>query len=389
MEASYSNLSASHLFLILALILFLRRSPHKRSNNFLGVLSLLLAFYDEVIRFHSHCVHTKNLSHLSSYLPLDALLLMLMSPCLYFYVLLVLNRPLKLTFWGILARLIPLVPCVVFNVLFYCRPVDERVDWLIRDFYSGSPEMTIINTLLYLQILFYLIAGYHAVLSEAPDRIWKIGFGTDTFWIRMFLLLNIVFVLLSLPVCFAINNEQTSIRIGEGALNLDFVFLFVMAILRLGTVSAEKKKEKKNPDPIQTEQALSYWKTLTEYMETRKPYLDEDCSLPGLAESINMPERQLSILLNVHGGTSFAVYINDYRVKESIVHLQDRSKYRKYIDEIALDCGFGSRSSFYRAFRKVYGMTPTDYRKQYDTMLQIRLDESPEEDSTPKSNAKS
>ena len=378
METSYFNLSASLLFLILALILFVRRSSHKRSNNFLGVLCLLIAAYGAVIHFHFHSVHTNNVSQLSYYLPLDGLLLMLMSPCLYFYVLLVLNRPVRLTFWSIFARLIPFLPCIVFNVLFYCRPVDDRVKWLIHDFYSGSPEMTIINVLLYLQILYYLVASYLVVINyeRISNGIYKNETGTDMFRVRIFLVVNIVFVLVSLPVCFWLNNEQTSIMIGNGVLNLDFIFLFVLAILKIGSVNAEKKEEKKSSYQLEKEQALSYWKTLTEYMDTHKPYLDEDCSLPALAVSINMTERQLSMLLNMHGGISFADFTNDYRLRESIILLNDRSKYRKHINDIALDCGFGSRSSFYRAFRKAYGTTPTTYRKQYDLMQQTLSDEN-------------
>jgi hypothetical protein len=118
METKYFNLSTSLLFLILALILFIKHSPNKRSNNFLGVLFLLIAGYSEIINFHFDFVLTNNLSSLSYYLPLDAVLLMLMSPCLYFYVLSLLNRPVKLIHWRTLLHLIPLLPCLIFNLIF-------------------------------------------------------------------------------------------------------------------------------------------------------------------------------------------------------------------------------------------------------------------------------
>ena len=369
MEIKYLNLSTSLLFLILASILFIRHSPNKRSNKFLAVLFLLIAAYSELISYHFHSVHTKNISYLSNYLPLDALLLMLMSPCLYFYVLLLLNRPVKLNQWSTLLHAIPLLPCVAFNVLFYYRPVDERVNWLIRDFYSGSIEMTIINAVLYLQIIFYLFIGYEAIVKQQKISVYveKNGFRTNITWVRLFLFTNILFVLVSLPVCFWINNERTSISIGQSAMNIDLLFLFVMTALKIGSIDTEKVEEKKSAYKIKNEQAANYWEKLIDYMAKSKPYRDENCSLRTLADQTNIAEHQLSQLLNMHSGISFADFVNEYRLKEAVVYLQDKSKVRKTIDTIAIECGFGSRSSFYRAFKKVYHTTPAAYQKQHDS----------------------
>ena len=215
METKYLNLSTSLLFLILALILFIKRSPNKKTNNFLAVLFLLIASYSELVYLHLDFVQTNNTSYLSYYLPLDALLLMLMIPCLYFYVLLLLNRPVKFIRWSNLLHLIPLLPCLIFNLIFSLRPVADRINWLIHDFYSGSMEMTIINALLYLQIIFYLIISYQAVKIQNKVTVYieKNGFRTNITWIRLFLLVNIIVIVISLPVCFLINNERTSIFI--------------------------------------------------------------------------------------------------------------------------------------------------------------------------------
>jgi AraC-like DNA-binding protein len=230
-------------------------------------------------------------------------------------------------------------------------------------------EMTIINAVLYLQIIFYLIISYQAVRIQKKVSVYieKNGFRTNITWIRLFLLVNIIVILISLPVCFLINNERTSIFIGHTAMNIDLIFLFIMTALKIGYIDTEKMEGKKIPYQINETQAASYWKTLTAHMETCKPYQDENCSISSLALQTNIPEYQLSKLLNAHGGISFADFINDYRVKEAIIYLEDRSKQRKKIDTIAMECGFGSRSSFYRAFDKVYSISPTAYRNQYDS----------------------
>jgi AraC-like DNA-binding protein len=59
-------------------------------------------------------------------------------------------------------------------------------------------------------------------------------------------------------------------------------------------------------------------------------------------------------------GTSFIDYLKDYRLAMAARLLQasDAS-----ILEIAEDVGFESLSYFNRAFKKRYGMTPTQFRK--------------------------
>lgn len=366
MVTNHFNLSTSLLFLILAFILFIKRSPNKKSNNFLGILFILIIFYTELVSFHIEFVQTTNLFYLSHYLPIEALLLMLMSPCLYFYVLLLLNRPVKFKQWNTLVHFIPLLPCLAFNLLFAFKTRPERINWLTQDFYSGSIEMTIINTILYLQIIFYLLISYRVVKVQCKESIYieKNGFRTNITWIRLFLLVNIIVILISLPVCFFINNEQTSIFIGQTAMIINFVFLFVMTALKIGSIDTEKLEEKKVQYQINENQAACYWKTLTEYMDTYKPYRDVDCSLRSLATQTSIPEYQLSKLLNAHGGVSFADFMNEYRLKEAVALLENKSNQRINIDVLAEECGFGSRTSFYRVFKKVYRISPTTYKKK-------------------------
>lgn len=369
MNTNYFNLSTSLLFLISALILFVKRSHNKKANMFLGVLFIVIASYTELVNLHQNFVQTNNVFYLSYFLPLDALWMMLMSPCLYFYVLSLLNRPIKIIRWRSLLHVIPLFPCLLFNLLFLLKSANNRVDWLIHDFYFGSIEMIILNAILYLQITTYLIISYKAVHTQQKESFYieMNGYRTNITWVRLFLIVNIAVLLLSFPVCFFIHNEQTNIFIGQAAMNIDFIFLFVMTALKMDTMDVEKIEEKKALYQMNETQAANYWKVLTENMETLKPYREVSCSLSSLALQNNIPEYLLSKLLNSHGGLTVTDFINDYRIKEAVIFLQDRSKKRKKIDTIAFECGFGSRSSFYRAFERVYYTSPSAYRKQLES----------------------
>ncbi len=100
---------------------------------------------------------------------------------------------------------------------------------------------------------------------------------------------------------------------------------------------------------------------LTAYMEQNKPYLDDALSLQKLAAQVDMPEKELSILINKQIGKHFFDFINEYRIKDAKILLKDQSNLT--VLEILYQVGFSSKSSFYTAFKKETGFTPSDYRK--------------------------
>ena len=57
--------------------------------------------------------------------------------------------------------------------------------------------------------------------------------------------------------------------------------------------------------------------------------------------------------------TTFYSYINDARIEAAKVELKVS---QRNVLEIALSVGFNSRSSFYNAFKKNTGMTPSKYK---------------------------
>ncbi|PHR69743.1 MAG: hypothetical protein COA67_10105 [Lutibacter sp.] len=70
-------------------------------------------------------------------------------------------------------------------------------------------------------------------------------------------------------------------------------------------------------------------------------------------------ERYLSHYINEKYNKSFSVFINDLRIEYAYNRIQNDSKFRNYkIEEIAKECGFGSKKSFERVFLATYNETP-------------------------------
>jgi Predicted periplasmic ligand-binding sensor domain len=103
------------------------------------------------------------------------------------------------------------------------------------------------------------------------------------------------------------------------------------------------------------------------YMEEEKPYLNVNLKLSDVADATKMQQNEISHAINQFQGQSFADYINGYRVNELIARLTHEKESNLKITGIAFDCGFFSKASFYRAFKKATGMTPGEYFKGAST----------------------
>ncbi|GAA4111483.1 hypothetical protein GCM10022393_09220 [Aquimarina addita] len=103
---------------------------------------------------------------------------------------------------------------------------------------------------------------------------------------------------------------------------------------------------------------------LKSYMQSEEPFLNPALSINELASSVELPAKELSILINQNIGQHFFDFINAYRIEKAKHILTDISKKQVTVLEILYEVGFNSKSSFNTAFKKHTGTTPTLYRKK-------------------------
>jgi len=97
------------------------------------------------------------------------------------------------------------------------------------------------------------------------------------------------------------------------------------------------------------------------YMANQKPYLDSQLTLIKLASDLGFTTHQLSQVVNLNEGKNFYQWVNQYRVDDVINNLSQRPESK--ILDIALACGFSSKSSFNSVFKNLTQMTPSQYKK--------------------------
>ena len=119
------------------------------------------------------------------------------------------------------------------------------------------------------------------------------------------------------------------------------------------------------PQPV-VEQAFD-WDTLAEQyrgeMSRQRWYLDADLTLDTLAGHLSTNTWTLSRAINEGAGCNFNDFVNVYRIDSDCERLADPAEGRTLL-EIALECGFNSKTSFNRSFKKLKGETPSECRKR-------------------------
>jgi AraC-like DNA-binding protein len=367
----YISLASGLNFIVLAIVLLLKKAPNLKSNKILFFLFLFMAVYSGFVTFHYTALQHKDYSSLIYYTPVDGIFLLLMGPCLYFYILSVLNKHIYFKNWKMLVHIIPFIPYILFNIYFLTLPIKERTDWLILDFNAGTYEMNLLNGIIYSQIIIYLLVSYRLVTNQLKTtsiiEFEKTQF--DISWLKVYLIINLCFMIISLPLCFIISNEKASIIIGQLSMDIQFVYMFFKWTLHTESSSIKSCNEstdKSNMLKLNSDVADNHLSKLQVYMEDFKPYLDEECSIQTVSEQTGIPAHQLSNILNCKLQKTFPEFINEYRVKAAKTFLLSIKQESTTIESIAIDCGFGSKTHFNRTFKKyTNNLTPSEFIRQH------------------------
>lgn len=98
-------------------------------------------------------------------------------------------------------------------------------------------------------------------------------------------------------------------------------------------------------------------------MEDVDEICSESFSLSRLAELTGSKNNYVSLVINENYGCNFNNFLNKFRIKEACRRLTDDEHYGNYtIDTISNSLGFKSRTTLATSFKKIVGLTPSQYR---------------------------
>ena len=396
---------------LLTLLMFL--------STFIGVLvSVILAFFNTVQR-HANRLLSLSLFSVALFALTSALLInhsiflvphlfrlnmplhYLVAPCAYLYVRSVLYREIRfrrfdwLFFVPFGLHTLELLPFLLHGAAYkvqYLRQllvdvagVTKQQEGLLPPYYH--PVIKFVLGTAYVLMQWRLLWRFSRQADSASRRENRALLR----WLRVFTLLNTllyppVLLAMALPVSgtyatifavcvLGIYLLMTSLllffqpRILYGMRNL----LAVNAAAIAGTADAlpsstpevaDKKEDPARPYSLSDEKKREYHAQLEAHMREQQPFLRKGYGIKDLAAETGIPPHHVSALINQEYRMNFSDFINRYRVeyiKERMTQLEWR---QLTLEGLALEAGFSNRTTFFRAFVKLTGHTPSEYLAQ-------------------------
>jgi len=156
------------------------------------------------------------------------------------------------------------------------------------------------------------------------------------------------------------------------ALNSSFIYRLTIDwfknknhIKQLEKQSNDKASTKpyENKKLISEQEKADLMKNLNQQIKVEKLFLKPDLTLRELAESMGTSEKKLSYFINQELESNFYELLNKDRIAHFKTEVLKPENESLSIVGLAQNCGFPSKSSFYRAFKAEVGVSPSAYIK--------------------------
>lgn len=302
---------------------------------------------------------------------------LLTGPLVYFYVRSATEPGFRTTRMRLL-HFLPMGLYVVFRILiglYDCLQAgfDQVQNGVLFEKLEMGAFSILISVLGYFSILLYIAFSIQVYLQHRA-RIVQLFSNTEQMeirWLRNFLACFGVLFLAAFVFDF-INALVMELSWKQ---NWWLHFLRGLALLYVGitgwrTVSengkrapylAEETLADAMPQPVVSDSLASLAGVLSDYMQSRRPYLDAELSLRSLADQLQLSPVLLSQVVNQGFGKNFNDFINAYRVNAVKERLARGADKHLSLLGIAYECGFNSKATFNRAFKKQTGLTPGEF----------------------------
>lgn len=182
-------------------------------------------------------------------------------------------------------------------------------------------------------------------------------------WISMIFLGNVLIFLLYFSSL--INAPFASYISGSIAFSLILYLMITLVIYKKKTDELFLLLPEKPVAKKLNESDAEIWLGKLEKVMTEKAiYKNPDLKLHDLSREIQVSGHQLSALLNDRLGKNFTTYINEWRITEACKMIA--TEQHLTLEAIGYEVGFNSKSTFFAAFKKVKGLTPSSYQQTID-----------------------
>ncbi len=345
---------------LLSILFFVKNRGDKVANRLIGVLLLLFSYY----LVYSILYWTKQMHKVALMNNTYLLTLSLFGPIFYLYLRRILTQG-KITVKNLI-HFVPFVLLIVFYFDYFIEPFEKKGE-IYKRYLVGSFGFFY----QYIDIILVTILSIYSILSlRLLKSINKIDYDIRVWSKAIFIAF--------LGLCIFFVTYMTLAYLGILSPAQDYmitvmIFIFVGLIGYFAFMQPELFNGKSIEEIIpfvkykrtglKKELSLELKLKLMKLLDQDKIYLRNDLGLLDIAEMLKVSRNHASQVINEHFNLSFYDFINKYRIIEAEKMINEDLNLN--LTEIAYTVGFNNRISFYKAFKKFTGLTPSQYSKSH------------------------
>jgi AraC-like DNA-binding protein len=220
---------------------------------------------------------------------------------------------------------------------------------------SADVVILAINCIYLVRLASLLSYGTDEFLSVPPHAtgLWRAAIYATTALIGLMIVADGLVFAISL-----LASEPHLVTLLTGVSGLFAGFVFVVALV--GVPLMLRSSQRDAPDPVTPSDAdHALIQTLNGIMKDKELFRDSNLTLARLAKRLSVPARDLSGAINRVTAQNFSRFINGYRIAYAQGALLESDL---PVTEVMFEAGFLSKSSFNTEFRRVTGLTPSQFR---------------------------
>ena len=298
--------------------------------------------------------------------------LLLQGPALYLY-LRSLSAPIKLWSWHNAIHLAPVI-FISFVIIYFHISAH---DWLPIHWgeLAYNQSVRFVWAVVRCYPLVYVIACFYAEyqLRQKLKENYSTISNTELTWANLVLLGSLVSWSWSFVGYFLGAYLSDSMNDTLGIMNNYINTLLVNLVCIFGFINTRRLfmlpqaslEAEVPPDELPNgilDQHKEKISVIEDAIHVKKLYLDGQLNLERFAASVGLKPRDVSAIINTDYRSNFFEFINGYRIEEAkrLLGLPERKD--DNIADIISEAGFNSNSAFHRFFKRIVGMTPSQYR---------------------------
>jgi AraC-like DNA-binding protein len=233
--------------------------------------------------------------------------------------------------------------------------------------------------LMFFQVFFYVLISYIKVKRHRKNlvRFESSIQGKDLNWLD-YILVQVIIISVIALISNVMGREAPGLLMN----GVNLVVGFTVAYYAIGQKEifpvqkgleaqldemdeSDETEDREAKRKLLSEEDLDLLKgRLADLMAAERPFLDSELNLVKLSDMLQVTPHKLSYAINTGYQLNFFQFVNQYRVERAKALLLNNTKNYTVL-AIAYESGFNSKTAFNTTFKKICGLTPTEFAKAH------------------------